>query len=91
MATLRSKHIAGGGANPGAHEAPRVGAPDPELKTSPILDEEDENELSLDAELESAVCYFNNTAYRNGQCVVSGDEVLQCERGVWVRRSEGEG
>lgn len=91
MATLRSKHTAGGGAATGLHEAPRVGAPDPELKTSPILDEEDENELSLDAELESAVCYFNSIAYRSGQHVVSGDEVLQCERGVWVRRSEREG
>ncbi len=89
MATLKTKHT-GSDVIPGAHEAPRVGAPDPELKTSPILDEEDENELSLDAELQSGACYFNGTAYRTGQHVVSGDEVLRCERGVWVRCGERE-
>jgi len=67
---------------------PQVGAPDPELKTSPILDE-DEDELSLDAELETGVCYFNSVAYPIGQYVRSGSELLHCERrGVWVRKGE---
>lgn len=66
----------------------RVGAPDPERKTSPIFDE-DAEELSLDYELETGVCYFNDTAYPIGSYVLSGDEVLQCEeRGVWVRKGE---
>ncbi len=89
MATLKSRQT-GSAPIPGAHEAPRVGAPDPELKTSPILDEEDENELSFDAELQSGVCYFNGTTYRSGQHVVSGGEMLRCERGVWVRCGERE-
>lgn len=68
---------------------PQVGAPDPELKTSPIFDEGDEDLLSLDAELESGVCYFNGRPYPIGQYVRSGDEVLHCEgRGVWIRRGE---
>lgn len=70
-----------------AQDISNVGAPDPELRTSPILD--DEEEASLDAELESGVCYFNGLAYPIGQYVRSGDEVLQCTgRGVWIREGE---
>jgi hypothetical protein len=68
---------------------PQVGAPDPEHRTSPILDENEE--LSLDTELEAGVCWFNGTAYPLGQYVRSGDELLRCEgRGVWVRAGETE-
>lgn len=68
---------------------PQVGAPAPELKTSPVLDDEAAEVLSLDVELESGVCYFNNVRYPIGHYVRSGDEVLRCEgRGVWVRRGE---
>lgn len=63
----------------------QVGAADPERKTSPILDEEEE--LSLDLELETGVCHFNDVAYPIGQYVRSGSELLHCEeRGVWVRK-----
>jgi hypothetical protein len=66
--------------------APRVGAPDPELKNSPIFDSMDADELSLDLELETGVCYFNSQSYALGTYVCSGDELLRCEeRGVWVR------
>jgi len=70
-----------------ADHVPQLGAPDPELKTSPIFDEYDE--MSLDVELEAGVCYFNNVAYRVGAYVRSGSELLRCEeRGVWVRKGE---
>lgn len=66
---------------------PDVGAADPEKKTSPILDEDEE--FSLDLELESGACYFNNVAYPIGSYVRSGSELLHCEeRGLWVRRGE---
>lgn len=66
---------------------PQVGAPDPELNTSPIFDEYEE--ISLDLELEKGACYFNDRAYPIGQFVLSGSELLHCEeRGVWVRRGE---
>lgn len=66
---------------------PRVGAPDHTLRTSPILD--DENEVSLDDEVETGVCYFNGSAYPLQSYVVSGAELLRCEgRGVWVRKGE---
>ena len=69
------------------HLPPQVGAVDPELKTSPILD--DDQEFSLDLELESGVCYFNNVTYPIGQYVLSGNELLHCEeRGLWVRKGE---
>ncbi len=66
---------------------PHVGAPDPELNTSPIIDEYDD--ISLDLELETGACYFNNFLYPIGQYVLSGSELLHCEgRGVWIRRGE---
>jgi len=66
--------------------APNVGAPDPELKNSPIFDNADYDELSLDLELETGVCYFNALSYAIGSYVCSGDELLRCEgRGVWFR------
>jgi len=70
---------------------PQVGAPDPELKTSPIIDESeyDETEASPDLELEAPVCHFNGEVFALGAYVQSGSEVLQCtERGVWVRKGE---
>jgi hypothetical protein len=70
-------------------DTPQVGAPDPERKTSPIFDEDEMDDLSLDLELESGVCYFNDVAYAIGQYVRSGNELLHCEeRGVWVRTGE---
>jgi len=63
----------------------QVGAADPEHKTLPIVDEE----LTLDLELETGACYFNDVAYPVGQYVSSGSELLHCEeRGVWVRTGE---
>lgn len=65
---------------------PEVGAPDPELKTSPIFDNEAEEWEYEDMELETGVCYFNDAAYPLGEYVSSGGELLRCmERGVWVR------
>jgi len=65
----------------------QVGAPDPELRTSPIFDEYED--ISPDQELETGACYFNNVAYPVGQYLLSGSELLHCEqRGVWMRRGE---
>jgi hypothetical protein len=72
-------------------QAPIVGAPDAELRNSPIFDESSAEFLSYDLELETGVCYFNDTAYPVGQFVCSGDELLHCEeRGVWVRKGSCE-
>ena len=65
----------------------QAGAPDPERKTSPIIDEYEE--LSLDMEVEAGACYFNDVSYPIGAYVLSGSELLHCEeRGVWVRKGE---
>lgn len=71
----------------------QVGAPDPELETSPILDV-DAGESEGD-EIEpggtAGLCYFNGVTYRIGDYVMSGHEVLRCEApGLWVRRGEVE-
>jgi hypothetical protein len=69
------------------HPPRQVGAPDPEKKNSPILDET--SQPSQDKALESGVCYFNGVAYPVGNFVLSGDELLRCEeRGLWVRKGE---
>lgn len=72
------------------HEhVPQVGAPDPELRNSPIFDSADNDEPSLDRELESGACYFNDERYDLGEIVRSGHEVLRCDgRGVWLRIGE---
>lgn len=70
---------------------PQVGAPDPELNTSPIIDESeyDEHAASPGLDDEAAACYFNGEAFAFGEYVQSGSEVLQCRpRGVWVRKGE---
>jgi hypothetical protein len=68
--------------------APDVGAPDPERRNSPILDDAaDAETLTYDPEAGGAVCYFNDRAYAPGEYVCSGNELLRCEPGgVWVRR-----
>lgn len=72
-----------------SHQAPQVGAPDPELRNSPIIDARDSGELSLDTELESDACYFNNQRFVIDEYVHSGDELLHCiEHGVWVKVME---
>ena len=78
---------------PAVHAAaPRqVGAPDPELRTSPIVDESelDEHAGSRDLELEEGVCYFNGETFPIGTYVLSGSELLLCSgRGVWVASGE---
>jgi hypothetical protein len=66
----------------------QVGAPDPTLETSPILDE-DADLLSFDIGHEGGVCRFNGMSYAIGSYVLSGSELLHCEeRGVWVRTGE---
>lgn len=70
---------------------PQVGAPDPELKNSPIVDdaELDEHAGSRDLELEEGMCFFNGMQYPIGTYVLSGSELLQCSgRGVWVNMGE---
>ena len=68
-------------------DIPHVGAPDPELNTSPILD--DEEDETLDPELGPGVCFYNDISFPIGQYVRTGDELLKCVgRGVWLRQLE---
>jgi hypothetical protein len=64
---------------------PQVGAQDPELRNSPIADEEDEDTDVVRQQLPgAAVCYFNGTEYAHGTFVASGSQVLRCSYGVWI-------
>ncbi|MFA7096452.1 MAG: hypothetical protein WC383_08230 [Gammaproteobacteria bacterium] len=63
-----------------------VGAPDPELKNSLIIEETDEDFHVLAQEAADVpVCYFNGIAYPHGQHICSGTDLLRCEDGAWVR------
>ena len=67
--------------------AVQVGAPDPELNTSPIVEDANEDFEVVAQEVEDLpACYFNNTHYPNGTFVCSGSgELLHCTSGLWVR------
>lgn len=62
-----------------------VGAADPELNNSPVIDSEIEEGEFVAVDQDVQVCYFNGVRYAMGDYVCSGDELLRCENGVWVR------
>lgn len=64
-----------------------VGAPDPTMKTSPIMEETDEDFEVIAQQVEDkGYCYFNNATYADKTFVCSGSgEMLRCESGVWVQ------
>lgn len=65
---------------------PDVGAPDPELRNSPVSEEADEDFDVLAQEAEDLpVCYFNGVSYPDKQFVCSGSsKLLRCMKGIWV-------
>lgn len=66
---------------------PDVGSPDPELNTSPIADEMDEDYEVLKQELPGEpVCYFNDQSYANNSYVRSSTALLKCDYGIWLKR-----
>lgn len=64
---------------------PNVGAPDPELKTSPIADENNDDTDSLKQQVPGeTACYFNDNSYPHGTSVKSGTMILKCDYGIWI-------
>lgn len=64
----------------------QVGAPDPERETSPIIDDDEKEDIEPEA---GGYCQFNGVTFRLGDYVLSGSELLRCEApGVWVREGE---
>lgn len=62
-----------------------VGAADPQRKTSPVLEDVDEEFEPVVSELDDRVCYFNDKQYPVGAYVSSGSTLLHCEKGgVWA-------
>ena len=62
-----------------------VGAPDPEHETSPVIDTEIEEGEFAGFDEDAQVCYFNGVRFASGDYVRSGEDILRCENGVWVR------
>lgn len=70
---------------------PEVGAPDPELRNSPIAEEMDEDYEVMRQEVPGEpVCYFNGEAFKNGSYVRSGTTLLRCDYGLWVSAGPGD-
>lgn len=64
----------------------QVGAPDPEKRTSLTIEDSDYNYDVLGQEVpDIPVCFFNDQTYEDKTYVCSGDVLLRCEKGVWVR------
>ncbi|MFC4307777.1 hypothetical protein ACFPN2_01675 [Steroidobacter flavus] len=62
-----------------------VGAVDPTLKTSPVLEETAEESYEPRHQIpEMDVCYFNGEMFATGELVRSGTMVLKCRDGVWL-------
>ena len=60
-----------------------VGAPDPELNTSPIAEEnDDETDVLRIEEPGEPVCYFNSKSFATGAYVKSGASILKCDYGI---------
>jgi hypothetical protein len=70
---------------------PDVGAVDPELKTSPIAQEFDEDSDTLRQQVPGErVCYFNGRSYSHGVYVKSGTQVFKCQYGLWMEAGPGD-
>jgi hypothetical protein len=64
----------------------QVGAPDPDRNNSQIVEDTDYEYSELGQLLtEVPACYFNDISYADGSYVCSGNELLKCMRGTWVR------
>lgn len=65
----------------------KVGAPDPEKRNSMIIDESGDNDQEgVDPDsVAFAGCYFNDVDYPDASHVCSGDELLRCDKGKWIR------
>ena len=65
----------------------QVGVSDPELKTSFIVEDTDEEfEVTAQEVEDLPVCYFNDSSYANGKYVCSSSaELLHCKNGLWIR------
>lgn len=66
--------------------ASQVGAQDLELRNSPVSEDADEESEILKQEVPGEpLCYFNDQSYSNGIYVCSGNALLRCDYGIWVR------
>ena len=68
-----------------------VGSPDPELNTSPIADESDDDTDVLRQQIPGEpVCYFNAKSFDNGTYIKTGTSVLKCDYGIWIPAGPGD-
>ena len=68
-----------------------VGAPDPDLNTSPIADENSEDTDALRQLVPGEpVCFFNDRSFAHDDCIKSGASILKCDYGIWIPVAPGD-
>jgi hypothetical protein len=69
-----------------------VGAVDPTLKTSPVIEElaEEEPDAPEYEPIPGAMCFFNSESFKPGELVRSGTMVLECRDGLWIEAGPGD-
>jgi hypothetical protein len=68
-----------------------VGTQDADKKNSPIAWEADEDLDVLRQEIPlEPMCYFNGTAFSDGDVIKSGTVLLRCDQGLWVPAGSSE-
>ena len=68
-----------------------VGAPVPELNTSPIAEENSDDAAVIRQQVPGEpVCYFNGKSFATGAYIKSGASVLKCDYGIWIPAGPGD-
>ncbi len=68
-----------------SNDVPQVGPPDSDHRTSPIAEEgSEELENLYQEEDDEPCCYFNDQCFADGACVLSDNQLLRCDRGLWI-------
>ena len=68
-----------------------VGAPDPELNTSPVAEEGGDDTEDLRQQVPGEpVCYFNSKSFDTGAYIKSGSAIYKCDYGIWIPAAPGD-
>jgi hypothetical protein len=69
-----------------------VGVAQSGKQTSPIALESDEDFDVMRQEVaDEAVCWFNDQQFGHDDVVFSGNDILRCDKGIWLRAGRREG
>jgi hypothetical protein len=63
-----------------------------DARTSPLAIESDEDYDVIRQEVEDeAICWFNDQQFAHDDVIFSGNDILRCDKGLWVRAGRRQG